>query len=136
MMSFIVIINLFLSGCNSTSTDLNTKKTGKETSEINKIIQNNEDLKPLERVYNVSLALNEVNFQVLSTGCTKSSDFKLLVKEMNVKQLIVSLIRENPDYCRAKSTLVTISKKLPKMKYNESVSIIVKNPQALKKKVP
>lgn len=59
-------------------------------------------------LYGVDVKQNKLWFQVLSNGCTHGRDFSLLTQTLGENKLQVSLIRNKPDYCRAKPRLVPI----------------------------
>lgn len=90
-------------------------------------------MEKIETVFDVSLHLNVIKFDVLSTGCTRAKDFKLNVAPVKDNTLEVSLVRLKPDYCRAMPKVVEVAMKLPQMNNDKSTKVVVKNPLSMKR---
>lgn len=65
-----------------------------------------------ETIYGFKAKTDALEFVVTSSGCIKAKDFSLLVSKWGAEDYTVTLIRNNPDHCKAMPRLVTIQKTL------------------------
>lgn len=111
-----------LSACNSTAEPKNkAKPVAKLKGPISK--------KPkVEVIYDVKLFPGKIQYSVSSNGCTKAKDFALDTKPAGKNMSSVTLLRLNPDYCRAMPRLIQITKPLPAAIAGKKQKIAIVNP--------
>ena len=84
-----------------------------------------------ETVYGIQVLENTIQFKVKSNGCTKSKDFALSYKVTQSNAFEIELLRNKPDFCRKRSSVMTIKTPLPEiMQAEESLKVILLNPIA------
>ncbi len=73
----------------------------------------NEEPNLIETLYGVEVNSDNIDFWVLSNGCSHNEHFKLQTYQINNKQISIRLIRHKQDLCRALPRLINIKMTIP-----------------------
>ena len=71
-----------------------------------------EDREMIEVLYGIEVNSDNIDFWVLSNGCSHNEHFKLQTYQIN-KQISIRLIRHKQDLCRALPRLINIKMTIP-----------------------
>jgi len=68
----------------------------------------------LEPLYGAQFTDKHVIIRVVSSGCTRAEDFTLHAKgKGGTDYSVIAIVRNKPDWCKARSRLVTVHLELP-----------------------
>ncbi len=103
----VVLACLSISSC--------AKKVDKNRLESINSSQLEKQMNSDETLYGFSIVEGKISTQVVSLGCTQSTDFKIVVHATE-PTLALELVRLKPDLCRAMPHLVELSMTVPNIR--------------------